>query len=493
LRKVSARRKLIVVSNRGPLSYGLDADGNRVARRGGGGLVTALRGLLGHHDVTWIASAMTDEDRAVVAEVGGETVAADRNGAPYRLRLVAHEPLAFDRFYNVVSNGTFWFLQHYLWGLGVAPTLDQHFRTAWTDGYVRVNRAFADAVVAELATDPAAVVFFQDYHLYLAPGLVREARPDARLSHFIHIPWAQPDYWHALPEDVRRAVHESLCANDVVGFHTSRWQRNFLQSCGTLLDAECDFDAGRVSVGGRTTQVIARAIGIDPAEFEALRESAAVLEEERAIVASRPEQLVVRVDRTDPTKNAVRGFRAFGLLLENHPELCGRVGMLALLDPSRQDVPEYAEYLAAIEREVRAVNERFAVEGWQPVDLQIGDNFPQSVAAYKQFDVMFVNSVFDGMNLVAKEAPLVNGRDGVLVLSENAGAYEELRDWVVSVNPFDVVGQADALYEALRMPADERRRRAEAITAHVREHDVEAWGRGQMADLEAIAEVASGG
>jgi len=481
---VSARRKLIVVSNRGPLSYGRDPDGNRVVLRGGGGLVTALRGLLAHHDVTWIASAMTDDDREVARELGDEAVPAERDGVSYRLRLVAHDPLAYDRYYNVVSNGAFWFVQHYLWGLGTAPVLERTFRTAWLEGYVRVNRAFADAVLVELQRDPGAAVLFQDYHLYLAPRFVRDARPDARLSHFVHIPWAQADYWHTMPDDVRRAVHEGLCANDVVGFHSTRWRSSFLQSCAAIVGAESDFESGRVVHRGRTTRVVARPIAIDPAEFDALRESPRVLEEENAIVAARPELLVVRVDRTDPAKNAVRGFRAFGLLLERHPELVGRVGMLALLDPSRQDVPEYAEYLAAIEREVRAVNEHFTDGDRQPIDLQIGDNFPQAVAAYKQFDVMFVNSVFDGMNLVAKESPLVNGRDGVLVLSENAGAHEELGEWAVTVNPFDVVGQADALYEALTMDEDERRRRSEAIKAHVRANDVGAWIAGLLADFD---------
>src|SRR5207253_2360724 len=156
------------------------------------------------------------------------------------------------------------------------------------------------------------------------------------------------------------------------------------------------------------------------------------------------------------SKNVVRGFRAFGIFLEHHPELHGRVSMLALLDPSRQDIPEYSEYLGAIQREVRTVNDRFQTDGWQPIDLQISDNFPQSVAAYKQYDALLVNAIFDGLNLVAKEAPLVNERDGVLILSENAGAHEELGPWALSVNPFDIEAQAEAIYTALTMSRDER-------------------------------------
>ncbi|HEY3181809.1 MAG TPA: trehalose-6-phosphate synthase [Gaiellaceae bacterium] len=482
-----ARRQLIVVSNRGPVSFARDAEGDRVARRGGGGLVTALRGLVTHHDVTWIASAMTEEDRVVAAEAGGAALEETaRDGSPYRLRLVAHDQLAYDRFYNVVANPTLWFIQHYLWGLASAPDVDFGLHTAWYEGYEPVNRRFADAVVAELDNNPDAAVFFHDYHLYLAPRIVRERRPDALLAHFVHIPWAQTDYWHVLPEDLRRAVHDGLLANDVVGFHTSRWQRNFLRSCRDILGVETDYESA-VVYDGRETRVAHHPIAIDPSEFDELRENELVLEEERAIVARRPEYLVLRVDRTDPSKNIVRGCRAFGAFLADHPEFHHRVTMLTLLDPSRQDIPEYSEYLGAVQREVRAVNDRFQTDGWLPIDLQIADNFPQAVAAYKQFDVLLVNAIFDGMNLVAKEAPLVNGRDGVLILSENAGAHEELGQWALTVNPFDVHGQAQAIHAALTLPAEEKRRRAAAIEAHVRTHDVEAWIQAQLGDLDRVA------
>jgi len=468
-----ARRKVIVVSNRGPAAFDRDEHGARVVRRGGGGLVTALRGFLAHHDVTWIASAMSDEDRVVAAEAGGEALDERTvSGAPYRLRLVAHEPAVFDRYYNVVANGTLWFLHHYLWALGTEPDVGPAFRVAWDDGYVTANRTFAGAVLEELAREPEAVVCFHDYHLYLAPALVRAERPDARLTHFIHIPWSQADYWHVLPEDVRRAIHEGVSANDVVGLHTERWRRNFVQSCN--------------AIGGRCTETAVNPIGIDADEFDELAGSDAVLAEEARIAAARPELLVVRVDRTDPTKNAVRGFRAFALLLERHPELAGRVTMLALMDPSRQSLKQYVEYVAAIEREASSVNERFGTDGWRPVDLQIADNFPQSVAAYKQFDVLLVNPILDGMNLVAKEGPLVNRRDGVVVLSENAGAHAELGEWALTVNPFDIQGQADALYEGLTMPAAERRRRADAIRAHVRSHGIDAWAEAQLTDLDRV-------
>ena len=449
-------------------------------------MVTALGGLLAHHDVTWVASAMTDEDRVVAGEHGGSFVEETADGAAYRLRLVAHDPAVYDRFYNVFANPTLWFVQHYLWGLGSAPEFGPELHEAWSDGYVPVNEALAEAALEELDREPDAEVLFHDYHLYLAPGLVRAARPEAVTSHFVHIPWPEPDYWHALPLELRAAVHEGLLANDVVGFHTDRWRQAFLLTSERLLGARVDRQAGTVEHRGRTTRVVARPISVDPDEFDRLREDPAVLEREAAIVARRPEQLVLRVDRTDPSKNVVRGFHAFALLLERHPELHGRVGMAAMLAPSRQDIPEYAGYAAAIETAALEVNERFGRPGWLPVELDIADDFPRSIAGYKQFDVLFVNPVFDGLNLVAKEAFLVNERDGVLVLSENAGVHEELGKWALTVNPFDVSGQADALYAALTLDPAERWRRARAIDEHVRTHDIRAWIAAQLADLDAV-------
>lgn len=441
------------MSNRGPVAYDRDTAGNRVEKRGAGGLVTALRGLVARHDVTWIASAISDEDRVVSREGSDDVV------------LVAHDPAAYRGYYDVIANPLLWFVQHELWGLATKPELDEATHAAWHD-YETVNRNFATAVVAELDNRPNAVVFFHDYHLYLAPRYVRDARPHARLAHFVHIPW--PTEWSVLPEEWRHAIHDGLLANDVVGFHTERWCRNFAYSCGEL---------GRDA--SEETTLTHHAISVDVAEFEALAQSDDVLMRERELVAERPELLVLRVDRTDPAKNIVRGFHAFSTLLDGHPEWRGRVQLLALLDPSRQTIPEYVEYREAIDRAAHEVEHRHPGS----VQLRVADDFPHSVAAYKQYDVLFANSVYDGLNLVVKEAPLVNTRDGAVVLSENAGAYEELGEWVIGVNPFDVQGQADALHEALTLAADERARRANAIREHVRANDVEKWVTAQLSDL----------
>jgi len=461
---VTARRKLILVSNRGPIGYARDTDGGRIARRGAGGLVTALAPLVSHHDVTWIASAISPEDREAAEAGPQEETAAD--GSRYRLRLVAHPEASYDLFYNVVANPLLWFLQHGLWDNLRRP--DDDIGCAWDEGYVDVNRRFAEAVVEELEQQPDAAVFFHDYHLYLAPRVVREHSPRVAMAHFTHIPWVGAEAWSALPTQIVHAIHDGLLANDVVGFHAERWRQAFLSAC-----AELDLETNGVLV-------TAHPISIDPDAFETFASSAAVVESERRLLGSRPESLILRVDRTDPSKNVVRGFEAFALLLERRPDLRDRVRMLALLDPSRQEIGEYVEELERITAAAAAVEERFP----GALQLVIADDFAASIAAYKQFDVLLVNSVMDGLNLVAKEAPLVNTRDGVVVLSVNAGAYEEIGTWTIPVDPLDVGGTAVALEQALSAPAEERHANLEALREHVRAHDLEAWIDAQLADLD---------
>ncbi len=481
------RRRLIVASNRGPIVFGHADDGSRTTRRGGGGLVTALSGLVSSHDVTWIASAVTDGDREVALETDGSLEERDRAGRPFRLRLLAHDPLDYDRYYNVLANPLLWFVQHELWPAGLAPDVDHGTWEAW-EAYRRVNAAFAEAVVEEAdAAGPGASVLLHDYQLYLVGADVRAARPDLVLSHFVHIPWPGRGAWRVLPTEMREAIGRGLLACDVVGMHVEGYVTEFLAFCNMLPGTTVDWRRRSVHSEGRETLVRAYPISVDAEEFDGLVSSPAVQAAEQVLVDERPERLVLRVDRTDPSKNIVRGLKAFDRLLEERPEWRGRVRFLVLLDPSRLEVPEYADYLAAIQRSARAVGERWASpDGTPAIDLRIHDNFPEAVAAYRQYDVLLVNALADGMNLIAKEAPLVNARDGVLVLSEFVGAHDELGQFAVSVNPFDIQSQADALAEALEMPAAERARRAAALQAHVREHDVRAWLTRQLADLDGL-------
>ncbi|MEO7836884.1 MAG: trehalose-6-phosphate synthase [Acidimicrobiales bacterium] len=480
---------VILVSNRGPVQYDRQA-GARTTERGGGGLVTALTGLAGRlDDAVWVCGALTDEDAVVAREHGGKSFELDGQGPGLRVRMVETDPDQRHKFYAIISNPLLWFVQHYLWGLSSAPDITTRETDAFENGYVPVNACFGDAVAEEVeARGGRATVMVQDYHFYLVPDQVRRRCPEVFLQHFVHIPWPQPDSWRILPPNMRERVFTGLLGNDVVAFHTERYARNFLLGCQELLGLRVDLDRLTVEFERRTVAARWYPISIDPEEFEALAASPGVLEEEEQFLARRRDHLVLRVDRADLSKNIVRGFRAYDVLLDEHPELSERVTFLALLQPSRTDVTEYRDYLDDIRRVVADVNLKHGTSDWQPIDLRLQDDMNQAVAAYKLFDVLVVNAIFDGMNLVAKEAILVNERDGVLALSENTGAHEELGEFAVTLHPFDIQQQADALWQALTMESADRKERREACTRVIRENDIGKWLRLQLRDVRLMRE-----
>jgi len=475
---------LILVSNRGPVSY-TRTDGERRSTPGHGGLVTALAGLADHlDDAVWVCAALSDEDAAVSREHDGGAFDHEGGGPGVRLRMVTLDADAQHKYYAVIANPLLWFVQHYLWDLGNTPDITRHEVDAFDRGYVPVNERFADTVAEEVeARGGRATVMVQDYHLYLVPARVRARCPDVFLHHFVHIPWPHPDAWRVLPPAMREAVFNGVLGNDIVAFHSRRYARNFLLGCDELLGLPVDLDGLAVEVDTRTVHARCYPISVDPDELAATAESSSVADHARRLDTSRREQLILRVDRADPSKNILRGFRAYDILLADHPDLAGRVTFLALVQPSRQDVEQYVEYLEAIRRLVAEVNDRHGTADWTPIELSLEGDFDEVVAAYRSFDVLVVNPISDGMNLVAKEAALVNRGDGVLALSENAGAYEELGGFAVTLHPFDIQQQADAMFAALTMDADERRQRMAATAAQVREHDVAKWLGDQLRDI----------
>ena len=476
---------LIIVSNRGPAQFERDEDGNRTVRRGGGGLVTALSGLVEHREALWIASAMTDEDVAVSNEQGGPVdISIDEVG--YRVLMVESDPDAYDAFYNVIANPILWFVQHYLWDISNAPDIRQAELDAWDGGYQVVNRDLAEAVLGQIEGVERPLVMLHDYHVYTAPAMIREGRPDVFLHHFVHIPWSQPDSWRILPNRIREAIFRGLLANDLIGFHTSAYCRNFLSCCQELLELEVDWERAAVAHSGRETLVRSYPLSIDARRLERAAARDEVATAEREVLERRREHLIIRVDRADLSKNVLRGFTAFDTFLQQHPEFREKVTFVAHLQPSRQDVPEYAEYLERIEALVAVINHRHGTTDWMPIDLRIYENFFDAVARYKHFDLLMVNSLFDGMNLVAKEAPAVNTRDGVLILSENTGSHEELADCALSVNPFDIQEQADAIHRALTMEPEERRLRAERLKEIIYSRNPGDWVDEQLADIRAL-------
>jgi len=490
---------VVLLSHRGPASFDRDAEGRRTATRGAGGLVTALTGLAGHlDDAVWVCIAPSGEDAEVAREAAGSAVrlaldpdprlladGEDAQGRVVAVRLVEIAPEVHEPFYGVIANPLLWFVQHRLHDLVRTPSLCRKDHEAFEQGYVVANQLAADAVCEQVErAGGRAVVLLHDYHFYLVAQRVRERCPQAVISHFVHIPWPGPDAWRVLPPTLRERLLTGLLGSDVVAFHTRADARAFVLCAQELLGLPIDLAAMTVQVAGRTVRVRAYPISIDVQALEQVGHTDASDEHLADLhhwLGS--SQLLLRVDRTDPSKNIVRGFQAYGLMLEEHPELHGHVVFLALLQPSRQDVPEYAAYLADIGAAAASVNARHGTGDWQPVDLRLAQDMALATAAYRRCDVLMVNAVADGMNLVAKEACVLSERDMVLALSEATGAHDELGLFAVTLHPFDVAQQADALHEALTMPRQLRRDRHEHAARVVHRSDVRRWLAQQLLDL----------
>ena len=388
-----------------------------------------------------MCAALTDGDREAVR----------RGVAEPGVRMIAVPPDVFHAAYNDIANSVLWFVHHLLYRTPFEPVFDEDFRGHWA-AYEAYNAAFADALAEEAAEGAAVLV--QDYHLALVPALLRERRPDLRIGHFSHTPWAPPDYFRLLPDDVAAQLLEGVLGADRAAFLTHRWAAAFAACCADVLGAEVAADGGSVTHRGRTTRLGVHGLGAD-AEF--LRERAQRPDVDERMAALRAEagpgrRLIVRVDRTELSKNIVRGLLAYRRLLIDHPGWRERVVHVAFAYPSRQDLASYRDYTAEVSRVATAINDEFGTEGWTPVILKVDDDFARSLAAYRLADVALVNPIRDGMNLVAKEVPVVSDRGVALVLSREAGAFEEL-------------GEGRVRRQPVRRPRDRRRAQPRAHPA----------------------------
>lgn len=464
-----AAAQVLVASNRGPVSYTLREDGSLDAKRGGGGLVSGLSAIGSEADALWVCAALGDGDREAVRRGVGEA----------GVLMLDIDPAVHSDAYNGIANSVLWFVHHLLYQTPVEPVFDAEFRRQWAS-YETYNRAFADALASHAA--PGAAVLVQDYHLALVPGMLRELRPDLRIGHFSHTPWAPVDYFRMLPDDIGEQLLRGLLGADRTCFLTRRWADAFTACCTELL--------GPDSLAG--TRIGVHGLGAD-ADF--LRERAhrpdvaerlVALREEIGGTPSAPRKTIVRVDRTELSKNIVRGLLAYRQLLASRPEWRERVVHVAFAYPSRQDLAVYRDYTAEVQRLADGINSDYGTPTWTPVVLHVKDDFARSLAAYRLADVALVNPIRDGMNLVAKEIPVVSDNGCALVLSREAGAYEDLGEDALVVNPYDVTGTADALHEALTMPDDERLRRTERLAAAATALPPQKWFLDQ---LQALREV----
>ncbi|MBW8825535.1 MAG: trehalose-6-phosphate synthase [Acidobacteria bacterium] len=424
---------LVVVSNRGPLAFELD-DGELRTKKAGGGLATVMGGAVQGTAATWVAGALSDADRRA-AERG----MVEAEG--FHVELLTLDPADYASYYDVISNATLWFLHHGLWDTPRRPRFDRAWWQAW-DGYRRVNRAFAERVAG--CAPAGAQVLVQDYHLCLVGEHLCDLRPDLSVVHFHHTPFASPTEWRMLPAAVGNELLNGLTAYTACGFHNQRWANAFEATAR---------DAGVTPPPTFVSPATADAADIEKVAASAPCDDA--LDRLDRLVGDR--KLIVRVDRIELSKNIVRGFLAYDDLLRTRPEWRERVVFGAFVYPSREGLAEYQAYRQEVEGVIDRINAEWSTPGWTPILYDAQDDFPRSVAALRRFDVLLVNPVRDGLNLVAKEGMIVNERDGVLALSRESGVFAELGDVALEVHPFDVVGTSDALHRGLSMTDDERR------------------------------------
>jgi len=483
LKKALDQQRLVLVSNRGPVKFALNEKQQLVVQRGAGGLVTALNSILKATGATWVAAAMTETDRLLAKKQ--QLIGLPEEDPVFWLKFVDIEPKKFSLYYDHISNGLFWFLHHYLFPTLTKPTFNEEQEKAW-QAYDYVNQQFAQEVAKLTSTEKTPLIMIHDYHFYLLPGYLRSLKPEAVIFQFLHTPWCAPDYLRLLPRHIRQAILRSLLANDLIGMHSWRYVRNFLNCVQEFLNYQIDLEHNLV-LNARQSKVKAYPISISISDLMFYSQAEEVLAYKKQLQEEKGDlKLIVRIDRAELSKNLIRGFEAYKLLLLQHPELKNKVKMLALTHPTRDNLKEYQEYLKEVKEQVKKINQQFGNISWQPVKLIIKDDYWLSLAAMQLYDVLLINPLFDGMNLVAKEAAALNKTDGVMVLSENAGAYEEIRDAVLGINPFDLNETAAKLYQALTMPPLERKVRAERLKEIVAKNDVLKWLYYQISDLSPL-------
>jgi trehalose 6-phosphate synthase len=469
-------RKIVIASNRGPVTFELNERNELEPHRGSGGLVTALSGMARQSQATWIACALTEGDR--IWKQGKIDLFLEGN--PIEIKFLAPSEESYEGYYNVIANPLLWFLQHSMWDVPRSPIINRATWQAWEEGYVEVNRLFANAIADSVRESPArTLVMLQDYHLYLAAKFLRgqfHSRRKLSILHFVHIPWPGPEYWGFLPPKMRHSILEGLCSVDLLGFQTREDSLNFIRTCETYLpEAHVRYQRGVIRYQKHLTHIRDFPISIDVSALKDVAATEEVAEYRQELTNLPGECMIVRIDRIEPSKNIIRGFQAFEELLDIYPEHRERVCFLALLVPSRLEVDEYQTYLDELMAAAGRINALYGRGQWEPVRVLVSENYPRAVAALQIYDVLLVNSIADGMNLVAKEGPVVNLRDGVLILSEQTGARQQLESGAIIISPCDVYATAEAMHQALVMPENERQERAGKLREIIEREDIIEW------------------
>lgn len=488
--EVISAERAIIVTNRGPVEYYLDQHKALKHRRGAGGVVTALLAAMQQLEATWVSLAMTEGDRLAMKETPNGTLTSPLPGRPMQLHYVTIPKAVYRKYYEIISNQVLWFTQHYLDYSDALPS-GEPLRRAWENGYVQANQAIADTVVEEITRESSrVVVMLHDYHLYLAPAMIRAKHPSAVIEHFIHIPWPEIRYWQSsIPELLAQAIFLGMLGSDLIGMQTQRDAQNFLEGVREIVpEADVDLEEGTICWREHVTRVRDYPISISVADERRIMQSRAG---KRAAERIRPylcEMNIMRVDRIEPTKNIVLGFQAYDLLLQKHSELHGKVTFLAFLVPSREKLRTYRKYKDEVLALIDDINQKYGQPHWRPIQSFVQNDRTQALAALQYYDALLVNPLIDGMNLVAKEGPVVNKNDGVLLLSRTSGAFQQMENACIPLSPRAPVETAERLYEALTLPKDERRDLARRAREEVEQNDLQAWIHQQVHDINQMIE-----
>lgn len=480
-------KEIIVASNRGPVLFKRDAKGKIELIKGKGGIVGSMVPFLEKTHGTWFSSAIGECDHYMNDKYDSK-VPIPLEDPAYYVRLIKTEEHIFNRFNGKFANPLLWFIHHSMWNPPYSPCADDELHQAW-DSYQYVNVKFAEAIGDAVSTSKKTpIVMLQDYHIYLTPKMIREQHPDVFMSQFVHIPFPPPEIFQQLPNHMQIEILDSILTNDVLGFHIPRYTSNFFQTIKHILpEASVDDLTGDILYNGHVCRVRTYPISIDIKTMQTFAQSPDVTRknaEVDEIVGGC--KLIYRTDRADLSKNIIRGFQAYDMFLDKYPQWREKVKFVATLMPTRQDIKIYREYTDNIRDIVKEINEKHATPDWEPIKYICRGDYDLVVALLKRYDVLMVNPILDGMNIVAKEGAVVNENNGVLILSTGAGCYEELKDGAICINPYDIRQTAESIDTALLMDDETRAVLLEEARAAVQRNDLNKWVSDQLRDIETV-------
>jgi len=480
-------KEIIVASNRGPVLFKKDENGKIELIRGAGGIVGSMIPFMQRTHGTWVSSAIGECDHHMDNMYQGK-VPIPLEDPEYYVQFIKTEEDTYNGFNGKFANPLLWFIHHSMWNPPYSPCADDELHQAW-DSYQYVNSRFADAIGEDVRTSQKTPIgMLEDYHIYLTPKLIRKQHPDVLMSQFVHIPFPPPEIFQQLPNHMQIEILESILTNDVLGFHIPRYKNNFFQTIRHILPhALVDEVVGEIVYNGHVCRVRTYPISIDAETIQNHAQDPKVIFKEKEVDEIVGDcKLIYRTDRADLSKNIIRGFQAYDMFLDKYPEWKEKVKFIATLMPSRQDIRIYREYTDNIRELVREINEKHATPDWEPIKYICRGDYDLVIALLKRYDVLMVNPILDGMNIVAKEGSVVNENNGVLILSTGAGCYEELKEGAICINPYDIRQTAESIDAALLMDETAKKELITEARAAVARNDLNRWVSDQLQDLEIV-------